>query len=72
MPINIRDRLKKVTPYIDQPNTFNENIGETIGIIVLIIFIGSFLYLLVTGIPTIQIVLKTFVGSTTKLFSINP
>jgi hypothetical protein len=71
MKINIKDRLKKIPLYIDKPNSFNENIGQTLGIIVLILFIGSLLYLLITGIPTIRIAFNIFLQTTAKLFNIH-
>lgn len=50
----------------------NKIIGWGLGIIILILFVGSFLYLFITGVPTIQIVFKTFVQSTTKFFGTRP
>jgi hypothetical protein len=72
MIIKIRDRLRKIIPYVDEPNSFNENVGETLGIIVLILFVGSFLYLVIGGAPTILIVIKLFIQATTGLFNIHP
>lgn len=71
MLINIKDRLKRFAPYVDKPNSFNGNIGESLGIILLILFVGAFLYLVITGIPTIQIAFKMFIQSTANLFNIH-
>jgi hypothetical protein len=43
------------------------NIGEALGILVLFLFVGLFLYLVITGMPTILLVLKTFVQVTAQL-----
>jgi hypothetical protein len=63
--------LKKNTPYDDKPNSFTGNIGETLGIIILILFVVAFLYLVITGIPTIRITFNIFLQSAIKSFNIH-
>ena len=70
MLVNIQDRLKNSKPYSDKPNSISGNIGETLGIVVLIVFVGGFLYLLFNGMPTIGIVFSLFTQTLSKLFNI--
>lgn len=71
MKINVKNRLKKNTPYVDQPNSFKDNIGETLGIFLLTFLFGVLLYLVITGIPTIIIAFNMFIQVTTGLFNIH-
>ena len=71
MFIKIRDQFRKFAPYIDKPNSFNENIGETLGIIILILFVGAFLYLVIDGFPSILKTLNFFLQAVEKLFTGN-
>lgn len=38
-----------------------QGIGQFIGTVVLVIFVGSFVYLVIRGIPTIKLTLSEFV-----------
>ncbi len=70
MFVNIKGRLRKFAPYVDRPNSSNENIGEVLGIIILILFMGAFLYLVITGIPTIRIALNMFLETSARFLNI--
>ena len=71
MLMKIRDQVRRFAPYIDKPNSFNENIGETIGIIVLILFVGALLYLVIAGFPTILKLITSFLQAVGKVFNLN-
>ena len=69
MILNIKNRFRKIAPYKDRPNTFSENINQTIGTIVVILLVGAFLYLVITGLPTIKIVLNMYLQEIIKFFN---
>lgn len=70
MQLNIKNRLKTITPYVDKPNSSKDNIGEPLGKLLLILLFGALLYLVITGIPTIIIAFNMFIRVTTGLFNI--
>ena len=67
MPQSPNEGLRKTSQYKDRPNSFNGNVREVIGIIIYFLFAGAFLYLVITGLPTIRIALGIFLDTVGKL-----
>lgn len=57
--------------YKDKPPSSREKLGELLGISVLVLVIGAFLYLIITGIPGIQTTFIVFVQTIANLFSLD-